>query len=793
MKKIVLIVFILVSYLGFSQLEPKTLVVNGAIINVKTTAQIQALAVAPEGYIQYSSDTQTLWIKTTTVWKDTGVSGDLSATDIDTLAELNAILTDATLVTGAHNIAGTGLTESPAGTFNVANPLVDAEFVGVGINPQFVAPFSISNDIGAFSLGTNNQIEMGSSGLGVALYGESVALAKDQFVQIYVEETGGGGDQSDIVVGADKIIIGSESVVRIEKRDALGVTTKEYRFDGVYNTANDVPTKADVDSAISGVPTGTDDQTLSEVLTQGSGAGSLGITGLADILPDANATRNLGSPTFKWLNGYISTLNFTSGLGSSVSLTGSLALDTYLDFAATDVEPSALEGRTYADNSENRPKYYDGTSWKAFILDGDVVGTDDQTATEVPFTPYSTIASTNTQAAIQELLDEGGAGITTAQTNRIANENYFSFRNPLSETPTDVAWENTTSGNEGKKVLNYADASEDITITLDGTHVEGKSYTYFTKTGTSQITISPSDATISDALILKGATGTENTLTLSAKGQSATVIKTDVANEYFVTGDGTLTTTTFASGYVPASQPAAVVFNITADEQAGADESLITAITDYSPTPKTISSSNMSLNIDANGDKSFKFANGGTDGVIRLLQADADFSWTDDMTMMFRPGEVYPIGAIYADGSQAGGREFYLIPSTASAGGVYGVGFDAGGFLTTPQPPWDTAALNNNTDLTYFFTYDGTTKVLTFMVFEDGDATASYVSSTTLTATADVVSSGGDILIGQEWADGTYTTFNTGDKQTGYIEHVIRWNVKLTPAEADAVRLGYGW
>ena len=39
-------------------------------------------------------------------------------------------------------------------------------------------------------------------------------------------------------------------------------------------------------------------------------------------------------------------------------------------------------------------------------------GTDDQIASEVPFTPYLTIASTDVQAAIQELLDEAGTGVT---------------------------------------------------------------------------------------------------------------------------------------------------------------------------------------------------------------------------------------------------------------------------------------------------------------------------------------------------------------------------------------------
>tara|TARA_R110000822_G_scaffold36734_15_gene103258 strand:- start:3857 stop:5260 length:1404 start_codon:yes stop_codon:yes gene_type:complete len=86
MKKLILLAIMLTSYLGFSQLEPKTAVVNGTVINGKTTANIQALAVAPNGYIQYSTDTETLWLKTASGWVDTGTAG----TDDQTLAEVLA-------------------------------------------------------------------------------------------------------------------------------------------------------------------------------------------------------------------------------------------------------------------------------------------------------------------------------------------------------------------------------------------------------------------------------------------------------------------------------------------------------------------------------------------------------------------------------------------------------------------------------------------------------------------------------------------------------------------------------
>jgi hypothetical protein len=53
----------------------------------------------------------------------------------------------------------------------------------------------------------------------------------------------------------------------------------------------------------------------------------------------------------------------------------------------------------------------------AYVDDISGAGTDDQTATEVPFTPYLTIGSTNTQAAVQELKDELDAPVTyTART-----------------------------------------------------------------------------------------------------------------------------------------------------------------------------------------------------------------------------------------------------------------------------------------------------------------------------------------------------------------------------------------
>lgn len=90
------------------------------------------------------------------------------------------------------------------------------------------------------------------------------------------------------------------------------------------------------------------------------------------------------------------------------------------DFANIYVEPLGSLSVAWNDgDSDENWTLYTGllTSSRAYNLpdaSGEIMltsttgATDDQNASEVPFTPYSTIASTDVQAAIQELLDEGG-------------------------------------------------------------------------------------------------------------------------------------------------------------------------------------------------------------------------------------------------------------------------------------------------------------------------------------------------------------------------------------------------
>ena len=76
-----------------------------------------------------------------------------------------------------------------------------------------------------------------------------------------------------------------------------------------------------------------------------------------------------------------------------------LSVGQYMLVTPTDSEPSGIEGRLYADDSENRPKYYDGTSWKAFLLAGD--------AGDLSSADVDTYSELNTIVADQTLTHNG--------------------------------------------------------------------------------------------------------------------------------------------------------------------------------------------------------------------------------------------------------------------------------------------------------------------------------------------------------------------------------------------------
>lgn len=109
-------------------------------------------------------------------------------------------------------------------------------------------------------------------------------------------------------------------------------------------------------NTIEGEPNVTWDGFILDVTGSVSISSILGVDG--SIQPGADNTGSVGTTTGTWAN--IRGQNVTAENG-------------FLG-VPTDTEPAAVEGAFYSDDSEDRPKYYDGISWKKFLLDGDAAG-----------------------------------------------------------------------------------------------------------------------------------------------------------------------------------------------------------------------------------------------------------------------------------------------------------------------------------------------------------------------------------------------------------------------------------
>tara|TARA_R110002167_G_scaffold81296_3_gene222686 strand:+ start:2916 stop:5423 length:2508 start_codon:yes stop_codon:yes gene_type:complete len=109
---------------------------------------------------------------------------------------------------------------------------------------------------------------------------------------------------------------------------------------------------------------------------------------------------NINNAQYIAVNNNVDAASFNGG---ALTITSNSSLSGPTRFVPTDTEPSSLEGRTYWDDSENRLKAYDGINWKAFLLNGDVAGTDNQTAAEVT---YDNATSGLTATTVQDGIDE---------------------------------------------------------------------------------------------------------------------------------------------------------------------------------------------------------------------------------------------------------------------------------------------------------------------------------------------------------------------------------------------------
>lgn len=124
--------------------------------------------------------------------------------------------------------------------------------------------------------------------------------------------------------------------------------------------------------------------------------------------------------------------------------------------ANVTITGSGVEGDPYVISAASAPPQTLGLSGNSLsISDGNSVSlspyldnTDNQTAAQVGFTPYSTLSATNVQAAIQELLDEGGGGgggatSLTGLTDVTIGNSYSVAVGDLFVYGGDNVWENT--------------------------------------------------------------------------------------------------------------------------------------------------------------------------------------------------------------------------------------------------------------------------------------------------------------------------------------------------------------
>lgn len=108
-----------------------------------------------------------------------------------------------------------------------------------------------------------------SASLGVTVYSPSNGVSEDGYVALTSEE---GTKSSLMHIFPNLIRTTTKGSMEYELQNAAGGPARIILFDSVYDGVNDVATKADVDAAISGIPTGTDDQTASEVTITDTGA-----------------------------------------------------------------------------------------------------------------------------------------------------------------------------------------------------------------------------------------------------------------------------------------------------------------------------------------------------------------------------------------------------------------------------------------------------------------------------------------------------------------------------------------
>tara|TARA_R110002050_G_scaffold69507_2_gene150326 strand:+ start:10289 stop:12157 length:1869 start_codon:yes stop_codon:yes gene_type:complete len=230
--------------------------------------------------------------------------------------------------------SGVGGDVTAASSFGADNRIIRSDGSGKGVQSSLVTITDSGSIENAQSISFSGVLDAGQAGV----------------MQMY---STGQLQRLDIITNSDKFTI------RAYDRPTTGDTfsiSSEFEYDYV-----------DERWEIDGEAIATGASTLSEVLSEGNTANSNIIMNSYDItgVGDLEAANTVSS----------------GGLDS-----GQLLLNP------TDVVPTGEEGLLYADDSENRPIYHDGTSYKKFLLEGDAAGSMSDGAVKIA---YENNANTN--------------------------------------------------------------------------------------------------------------------------------------------------------------------------------------------------------------------------------------------------------------------------------------------------------------------------------------------------------------------------------------------------------------